>query len=80
VFHATKRERHTNNWTSSTTTTKNTYLSQEFNKAETSCTAGAGWIDCWRKCYVMEICPEKLSADLAWLAEFSALLQAVMKN
>jgi len=81
VFHITKREQHTNNWTSSTR--KYAFLSEEFNKGKSNCTAGAGWIDCWGKCYAVrqpKISAEKLSADLAWFVEFSELLQAVMEN
>jgi len=62
---------------------KNTCLSQEFNKGQSNCTAGAGWLDCWGKCYAVrqpKISVEKLSADLAWFVEFSELLQAVIKN
>jgi len=81
VFHTTKRKRHTDNWTSSTR--KYAFLSQEFNKEESNCTAGVGWIDCWGKCYAVRqprISAEKLSADLVWFGEFSELLQAVMEN
>jgi hypothetical protein len=80
LFHTTKRERHITAGPLPQEQKKNTYLSQQFNKGETNCTAGAGWIDCWRKCYVVKICAEKLSADLVWLVEISELLQAVMKN
>lgn len=62
---------------------KNTSLSQEFNKGESKSTAGAGWLDCWGKCYAVrqpKISAEKLSTDLAWFVEFSELLQAVIKN
>jgi hypothetical protein len=81
VFHTTKRERHTNNWTSSTR--KYTLLSEEFNKGESNCTAGACWIDFWGKCYAVrqpKISAEKLSAVVAWFVECSELLQAVMKK
>lgn len=77
MFHTTKRERHTNDWTSSTR--KSTCLSQ----GESNRTAGAGWMDCWGKCYAVrqpKVSAEKLSADLAWFVEFSEVLQAVMKN
>jgi hypothetical protein len=64
---------------------KNIYLSRDFNKGESNCTAGAGWIDCWGGTVTQRGSPrslqkEKLSAYLEWFVEYSELLQAVMKN